>query len=143
MNSFPISSYSTWQSLFIMKKTSVSIYLLLIGFVFIVFGFAYLFFPSLMIEQSGMQIPTPGSKADAWAMYAGLQIGFGAFLLVCAKEPHLRAAGFLSVAFIFGGIAIGRTLGVMYFQAGDLFNLSALSIEWPGALFALYLFHVK
>ncbi len=123
-----------------MKKTRMSMYLLFVGLVFIAFGLAYLFFPLLMIEQSGMQIPTPGAKADAWAMYAGLQIGFGAFLVLCARHEHLKSAGFLSVAFIFGGIALGRTLGVFYFHAADAFNLSALGIEWPGALFALFLY---
>ena len=98
-----------------MKEKTVPLYVMLVGLLFAGFGFAYLFFPILLIEQSGMKIPTPGAKADALAMYGGLQIGFGIFLMICAKAKHLQLAGLLSIVLIFGGIAIGRTLGVIYF----------------------------
>ena len=123
-----------------MKKNIAPFYLIFVGLLFAGFGLAYLFYPLLLIEQSGMQTPTAGAKADVWAMYAGLQMGFGLFLLVCAKQSQLQLAGLLCISFIFGGIAIGRTFGVIYYQAFDIFNLSALCLEWPGTLIAIYLY---
>ena len=123
-----------------MKKNINAIYLALIGTLFAGFGLGYLFFPTLLIEQSGMLIPSASAKADAWAMYAGIQVGFGLFLILCANDSSLRRAGLLSIIFIFGGIAVARTLGVLYFQSYDAFNVSALCIEWPGTLVAIYLY---
>ena len=50
----------------------------LLGFValnFLVLGAVYAFNLHMMIEASGMQIPTGTSQTDAMAMYAGIQIG--------------------------------------------------------------------
>ena len=123
-----------------MNPSIIALYLRVIGWLFAGFGIAYVFFPTLLLEQSGMQTPSAAAKADVYAMYAGLQIGFGLWLLACAKHRDLQPAGLLSIVFIFGGIAAGRTLGVLYYASYDAFNISALCIEWPGSLFALYLY---
>jgi hypothetical protein len=122
-----------------MNKSIVPIYLLVIGVIFFGFGMAYLVYPITMIELSGMQIPTATSKADTWAIYAGIQIGFGLFLLYCSRNFELFNAGLLSITFIFGGVAIGRTLGMIYFNTFDQYSLSALAFEWPGTLIAIFL----
>ncbi|NRA42769.1 MAG: DUF4345 family protein [Pseudomonadales bacterium] len=124
-----------------MKTTYIPVYLRIIGWLFAGFGIAYVFFPTLLLEQSGMLTPSAAAQADVYAMYAGLQIGFGLWLLACAKHKDLQPAGLLSIVFIFGGIAAGRTLGVLYYASYDAFNISALCIEWPGSLFALYLYN--
>jgi hypothetical protein len=115
------------------------IYLVIIGLIFFSFGMAYFVYPVTMIEFSGMKIPTATAKADTWAIYAGIQIGFGLFLLACSRRLELFEAGLLSIAFVFGGVAIGRTLGIFYFDAFDQYSLAALVFEWPGALISILL----
>lgn len=122
-----------------MKQNIVQIYLIFIGILFISFGFSYLFFPAEMIALSGMEIPTATAKADVWAIYTGIQIGFGLYLLLCSRNLELYKAGLLSIVFILGGVAIGRTLGVLKFEAYDIYSLSAFAFEWAGTFVALWL----
>ena len=123
-----------------MHQKFTQIFILIIGLIFLGFGLAYLFFPVTMIELSGMEIPTLVAKVDTWAIYAGIQIGFGVFLILCSKNASLFTAALLSIAFIFGGVAIGRTLGIVYYASYDQYSLSALLFEWPGTLIALFLY---
>jgi hypothetical protein len=122
-----------------MNSKIVTLYLVVVGLIFFSFGMAYFIFPVTMIEFSGMKIPTATAKADTWAIYAGIQIGFGLFLLACSKKLELSEAGLLAIAFVFGGVAIGRTLGMLYFDAFDQYSLAALAFEWPGALISIWL----
>ena len=123
-----------------MKQNIVSIYLIVIGILFIGFGLAYLFFPTQMIAFTGMETPTATAKADIWAIYAGIQIGFGLYLLLCSRNSELFKAGLLSIVFIFGGVAIGRMIGILYFEAYDHYSLFALLCEWTGTFVAMWLY---
>lgn len=122
-----------------MNSKIVRFYLVVVGLIFFGFGMAYFLYPVTMIEFSGMKIPTATAKADTWAIYAGIQMGFGLFLLACSRRLELFEAGLLSIAFVFGGVAIGRTLGIFYFSAFDQYSLAALVFEWPGALISIWL----
>lgn len=122
-----------------MKQNMVSIYLFIIGILFIGFGFSYLFFPTEMIALTGMEIQTATAKTDVWAIYSGIQIGFGSYLILCSRYTELYKAGLLSIVFILGGVAIGRTLGILIYEAHDIYSLSALAFEWIGTFVALWL----
>ena len=101
--------------------------------------FAYLIFPTAMIGLTGMEIQTATAKADVWAIYSGIQIGFGLFLLLCSRKSALYQAALLSIVFILGGVAVGRTLGILIYDAYDTYSFSALAFEWTGSIVALWL----
>jgi hypothetical protein len=80
------------------------------------------------------------AKIDNWAIYAGVQIGFGAFLMRCALSNFAHDAALLSVAYVVGGIALLRVIGIGYYASFDLFSLGGLAFEAPTAITAWLLF---
>jgi hypothetical protein len=121
-----------------MKVTTL--FLLCVAALFFGFGTAYFLHPEEMAALSGVQLTSTPAKIDVWAIYAGVQIGFGAFLLRSALTHFATDAALLMVAYIVGGIALLRTMGIFYYASFDMFSLGALAFEGPTAIIAWLLF---
>jgi Domain of unknown function (DUF4345) len=84
------------------------IVLILAGLGFIGFGAAYTFWPARMARLTDIGVPTATARADFVATYGGFQIGFGIFLLACARNHGWLAAGLWAVVAALDGFASGR-----------------------------------
>lgn len=117
-----------------------TVFLLCLAAIFFIFGGAYFLYPENMAALAGIQLSSTPARIDIWAIYAGMQIGFGAFLLRSALSHFAIDAALLMVAYIVGGIALLRFLGILYYASFDVYSLSALAFEGPVAVIAWRLF---
>jgi hypothetical protein len=120
--------------------TREKIFLTLVASLFAGFGVAYFLYPLEMAALSGMQLPVIPSRIDVWAIYAGVQIGLGAYLFRSVWSNFAIDASLLMVAYLVGGIALLRTIGVFYYASFDTYSLGALVFEGPAAITAWMLF---
>ena len=87
--------------------------LLLTAVGFIGFGGAYALLPRRMAALTQVEIPTASARTDFAATYGGFQLGFGCFLLTCARNPSWLAPGLLAGAAALAGFAGIRILGIV------------------------------
>jgi hypothetical protein len=120
--------------------TREKIFLTLVASLFAGFGVAYFLYPLEMAALSGMQLPSIPSRVDVWAIYAGVQIGLGAYLFRSVLSNFAMDASLLMVAYLVGGIALLRTIGIFYYASFDSYSLAALAFEGPTAIAAWIMF---
>lgn len=70
------------------------------------------------------------------AFYGGLELGLGAFLLLCARHPHWRSAGLALTLLANGGIGAMRLAGIASTGVFTPFFAAALAWELGFALLA-------
>ena len=100
------------------------------AFAFLAFGLACLAHPDLLTDIAGLAFTRASATIEARAMYGGVQIGLGAFFaLAFAREAHRRAGLGVALA-LFGGLALGRTVGVALAADVDAYTATALAYEW-------------
>lgn len=82
--------------------------LLLDALVFLTLGVWFLADPAPALEAVGIAL-SPGSGAtEARAMYGGYELGTGAFLLACRREPGWARAGLALTILVLGGLGLTR-----------------------------------
>jgi len=101
------------------------------------FGFVFLFYPSEMAAIVGIAFPTTSPRTDFRAMYGGLEIGIGVFLLICAMRREFVRVGLFASACALVAMATSRSVGLML----DGFNLVQVLVaasEWLGGAAATW-----
>lgn len=86
--------------------------LLLAGIAFTGFGLAFTLWPLPMGRLVEIPLPTPTARIDFAATYGGFELGFGAFLLVCARRAAWLVPGLWATASALAGFAMVRLLGL-------------------------------
>ena len=112
----------------------VKIFLGLNAVLFIVYGLMCLANPSVVADQTGMQLATGVATAEARAMYGGLQTSVGLLALLGLMRPGLQPAVLLALVFVFFGLASGRMVGILVDPDPGVYNFAAFVFE---ALFGL------
>jgi hypothetical protein len=103
----------------------------------VVFGAAYLFAPTFVTQQMGIEHATPAGLTDLRATYAGFQLGMAALLAWCLREPSRHAAGLVAFACVVGGVGGTRLFGL--FVDGFSFAMAfATAIEFGLTGFAIF-----
>ena len=101
--------------------------LVLAGLGFLGFGLAIVAAPAAVLGSVGIS-GTGAGLVELRAFYGGLELGLGAFLLICAARPDWREAGLWSVALVNGGIGAARLLGIAL--SGEFTNFFAGALVW-------------
>jgi hypothetical protein len=96
-----------------MAGTAPSLILILAGVGFIGFGAAYALRPARMAALTDLTLTSPTARADFVATYGGFQIGFGLFLLACAREVAWQVPGLWAMVAALGGFASCRALAIL------------------------------
>jgi hypothetical protein len=65
-----------------------------------------------MAAITDLVLPTPSARADFAATYGGFQLGFGVFLVVCARTPAWTEPGLWAGSAALAGFAALRTAGI-------------------------------
>jgi hypothetical protein len=99
------------------------------GLGFVAFGVAYLVDPHGMMELVGLQLTTATAAADVRAIYGGLQLAVGVFLLACARRDDWMLPGLLATSYVFSFVAGARIVGIARDRATDGVTLGALAVE--------------
>lgn len=105
--------------------------LLLNGLAFVGFGLAFAVAPDTMLALIDLPIPNGGARTDLRAIYGGLEIGFGLYLLLSAARPAMVTSGLLAATLATAGLVTGRTYGLAL-DGLDPFNAKLLVSEALG-----------
>lgn len=85
----------------------------LAGLAFIGFGLAFTLWPLPMARLIEIPLPTPTARIDFAATYGGFELGFGVFLLACARRSTWVVPGLWATASALAGFAGVRLLGLV------------------------------
>ncbi|MCC7126477.1 MAG: DUF4345 domain-containing protein [Acidobacteria bacterium] len=77
------------------------------------FGFLFLFNPEEMSSILSIPLGVPSARTDFRAMYGGLEIGVGTFLLACALRREFVRLGLFAAACALIAMATSRTVGLL------------------------------
>lgn len=107
--------------------------LLVDALVFLGLGVWFLASPGPALEAVGMILTDARGATEARAMYGGYEIGTGAFLLACRREPGWLRAGLALTTLILGGLGLTRLIAGAL--TGGLVPLMwiLLAVEFVGA----------
>ncbi len=108
---------------------ATKIFLGLNALLFIGYGLACLVSPSLVADQTGMELTSGVASAEVRAMYGGLQTAVGLLALLGALRPGMQGAILLVLAFLFFGLASGRAIGIMVEVDAGAYNTAAFVFE--------------
>jgi uncharacterized membrane protein len=111
--------------------------LVFIALTYTVFGFVFLFYPSEMAAIVGIAFPTTRPRTDFRAMYGGLEIGVGVFLLICAMRREFVRVGLFASACALVAMATSRSVGLML-DGMSLMQLAIAASEWVGGIAATW-----
>ncbi len=75
---------------------------------FLGFGAAFAIRPEAMAALIEIGLPTATARADFAATYGGFELGFGAFLLLCARRPGWLEIGLYAAMLALAGFAAIR-----------------------------------
>jgi hypothetical protein len=113
------------------------IFLMVMGWMGLIFGAIYLFSPQSMTDPTGFPALGANALTDVRATYGGLQIGTGLFLLWAVRdESRVRTALVLQVLLI-GAVALSRAFGIAVDGAPNAVLVGALVTELSLTLLAL------
>jgi hypothetical protein len=95
---------------------SPALILILAGVGFVGFGLAYALRPGRMAALTDLTLTSPTAIADFVATYGGFQIGFGVFLLACARRASWHEPGLWAVVAALAGFASLRLLTILRYR---------------------------
>lgn len=112
--------------------------LLVCAVVFLVTGLVFTVAPQRMFSSIELIVPEGSPLTELRAVYGGLEIAIGAFLVLCAKRrgPALELGLVLSF-FLLGGLAGFRGVGMAIDGPQTSIMSSLLMLEAAGTVFAL------
>jgi Domain of unknown function (DUF4345) len=113
--------------------------LLLASLVFLGIGVVFLVAPVHWAALVEIELPTSMARTDLRATYGGFDLGFGAFLLLCALRAEWIRPGLAATSIALAGFAGGRTLGMLLEGAASPLMLTLAALEWSGAILAFLL----
>ncbi len=116
---------------------ATKIFLGINALLFIGYGLVCLVSPSVVADQTGLQLATGVASVEVRAMYGGLQTAVG--LLCLAGAPGLQPGVLLAMVFLFFGLASGRMLGIAIDSEPGSYNIFALLFETVFAVISVAL----
>ena len=103
---------------------------------FLAFGVTLLGAPELLalIEVDTV---TATARSDVRAVYGGMELGVGLFLVVCARRAEWRRAGLVAQAFAMSGVVTGRLVSLAVDGVPRAIAFAFWGVELAGALLAI------
>lgn len=111
----------------------------ILGVVFVVFGGIAMVQPTSMTGPPGIDASALGAMTEVRAVYGGLQLGFGAFLIWAARNGSRWTHALIAYGFLIGGVGLCRLVGLLIEGHWSGFHVFALCFEWITAGLALWL----
>ena len=75
-------------------------------------GLAFLGAPGLLVLVD-LAPATPTARSDVRAVFGGLELGIGAWLALCVRQPAWHRPALVAQALAFGGLAAARLLSLI------------------------------
>ncbi len=106
--------------------------------VFLITGGLFTVTPQEMFAPIGIEVPDGSPLTELRAMYGGLEVAIGVFLLLCARRRGVALELGLVLSFLlFSGLAAYRGIGMGVDGPQVAFMSGLLILEAGGAMFAL------
>jgi hypothetical protein len=102
--------------------------LTLAGAGFLGFGSWLIVDPVAGLAQVGVAATSTAGWIELRALYGGLELGLGLFLLICARRPDWRRPGLWLVLLGNGGIGAVRLAGIV--SSGIFSSFLAVALAW-------------
>lgn len=118
-----------------MRLARVTLWLSGLGF--IGFGLAFMLDPLGAFASIGIELQGALAAAELRAFYGGFEIGVGVLILAADSAARHRPYGLMLAFGAYGGIAIGRVIGMLVGSVATPFLWAALVVEAVLALLAL------
>ncbi|MEM7038783.1 MAG: DUF4345 domain-containing protein [Bacteroidota bacterium] len=97
---------------------------------FLLFGLGFVFFPeTLSLYLTDSAPATPSGMTDMRATYGGISLGLGIVLVLMSQNPAFHSLGTKAATIIVGGMAVGRTIGMLQDGAPNEFMFINLGLE--------------
>jgi hypothetical protein len=116
-------------------KTFPILLLTLAGVGFLGFGVCLIVDPAGGLATVGIAALNPAGLIELRALYGGLELGLGVFLLLCVARPDWRRPGLWAVLLGNGGIGLTRLAGVAL--SGVFTPFLAVALVWELGFAAL------
>lgn len=107
------------------------------GLGFLAFGAAFMLDPLGTLAATGIVVSGDLAAAELRAFYGGFELGVGALILASDLAARHRPYGLLLTLGAYGGIAIGRAIGMLAGSVATPFLWFALAVEGVLATLAL------
>lgn len=104
-------------------------YLVLTGLIFILYGGYCLIYPQALTDATGMGLGDNTAIIEVRAMYGGLQMSMGLFLVYSSLKLSTVSNGLLVLIFIYGGLAIPRAAGLVIDGGDNGYNFMVTIFE--------------
>lgn len=105
----------------------------LTALIYLGLGLGLLAMPAELIAGVGIDAATPEARAEIRAMYGGLELGIGAWLLISLRHAERLGPALLFVALSLGGLGAGRLSGLLIEGTGWAAHAPFLASELIGA----------
>jgi len=109
-------------------KTFAIVLSSLAGIGFLGFGLWLIADPAGGLAMVGIAAVNPAGLIELRALYGGLELGLGIYLLLCAARPDWRRAGLWAVLLGNGGIGLTRLAGIA--STGVFVPFFAYALVW-------------
>ena len=103
--------------------------LLLAGLMFGGLGVWLTLAPGKLEDWVGIQSPVPAARTELRALYGGLELGLGVFMLLGWARAELEAPACLALGLIMLGVALARMLGLVLDGSGSATLWTFLATE--------------
>jgi hypothetical protein len=87
--------------------------LVIFGLAFVGFGLAFVSYPGDMAALVSIALVDRGARTDVRAIYGGMEIGIGAFLMTCALQRDFVRIGLFASACVLMAMATSRFIGLL------------------------------
>jgi hypothetical protein len=113
------------------------IILVVVALSYLGFGFLFLFNPGETSSILSIQFMSPAGRTDFRATYGGLEIGVGAFFLLCAFRREFVRIGLFAAACVLMAMATARSVG-MLLDGFAFLQFAIAATEWAGGIAATW-----
>ena len=110
------------------------------GIMFFLYGGLCLFDPNTPATLTSVHIIGSSGMVETSAMYGGLQLAMGIFLVLSTRSLQRTVIGLEVLAYIMGGLGLARAVGISVYGA-DSYNVGVASYEILCCVLVCYLRH--
>ena len=119
------------------------IFLALSGLIWLPYGVYCFLQPAYLADAAGVVATTATGNIELRAMYGGLQAGIGALALAGALRPAWLRPVLFAGYFLFGGLAVSRSLAAIALGELSPYTIMGLVFEWTSTVLAFWLLRAR
>ena len=121
---------------------AIRIFLGINAIIWLPYGIFCLLQPGFLVEAAGVTATSTTGTIELRAMYGGVQAAIGVLCSLAALRDELQRPALVGIAFVTGGLFLGRVAGVVVESEISSYTGMALGLEISLASLATW-FHSK